>query len=235
MLVVSFVAAPLGSVDVRAEQPATMEKQHWSAEKILPPEPGRKACWRRVYDANHLAAHPQQKVTELTFFLRVSGYDAGGRYVFKNPDHIMYNFAISLKRRGNKRALTTSGDCLGEKTVQCVVDCDSGGVTIDNLPSGDGLSIGLEFDIPAETVKTVVAQLKDKGVVSRGWIGVQIQPVTADIAENLGRYLGGIFVRDFHTEKVVFHQYHQLQTTEPVDSEIITKVRFIHNSFGINT
>ena len=42
------------------------------------------------------------------------------------------------------------------------------------------------FDIPAETVKTVVAQLKDKGMVSRGWIGVQIQPVTSDIAESLG-------------------------------------------------
>jgi hypothetical protein len=35
-------------------------------------------------------------------------------------------------------------------------------------------------------VKSVVAQLKDKGSVSRGWIGVQIQPVTADIAESLG-------------------------------------------------
>jgi serine protease Do len=35
-------------------------------------------------------------------------------------------------------------------------------------------------------VKTVIAQLKDKGTVSRGWIGVQIQPVTADIADSLG-------------------------------------------------
>jgi S1-C subfamily serine protease len=32
----------------------------------------------------------------------------------------------------------------------------------------------------------VVAQLKGKGVVTRGWIGVQIQPVTDDIAESLG-------------------------------------------------
>ena len=30
------------------------------------------------------------------------------------------------------------------------------------------------------------AGLKDKGMVSRGWIGVQIQPVTSDIAEVLG-------------------------------------------------
>jgi serine protease Do len=52
-------------------------------------------------------------------------------------------------------------------------------------PSGGG-NVGIAFAIPAETVKTVVAQLKDKGSVTRGWIGVQIQPVTADIADSLG-------------------------------------------------
>jgi hypothetical protein len=142
MLVVSFGGIVLRA-DVRAEQPAAAQTHHWPAEKILPAEPGRKACWRRVYDAKHLAAHPQQKATELTFFLRVSGYDAGGSYVFKNPDHIYYNFAFSLKRRGNKRVLATGGDCQGEKTADCVVDCDGGGITIDKLPSGDGLSISL--------------------------------------------------------------------------------------------
>ena len=35
-------------------------------------------------------------------------------------------------------------------------------------------------------MKNVVNQLKDKGSVSRGWIGVQIQPVTPDIADSLG-------------------------------------------------
>jgi serine protease Do len=52
--------------------------------------------------------------------------------------------------------------------------------------SPSGGSVGIAFDILAETVKTVVAQLKDKGFVSRGWIGVQIQPVTSEIAESLG-------------------------------------------------
>jgi serine protease Do len=52
--------------------------------------------------------------------------------------------------------------------------------------SPSGGSIGIAFAIPAETVKTVVAQLRDKGTVVRGWVGVQIQPVTADIAESLG-------------------------------------------------
>jgi serine protease Do len=52
--------------------------------------------------------------------------------------------------------------------------------------SPSGGSVGIGFDIPADTVKTVVAQLKDHGSVTRGWIGVQIQAVTADIADSLG-------------------------------------------------
>ena len=52
--------------------------------------------------------------------------------------------------------------------------------------SPSGGSIGIAFAIPAETVKSVVAQLKDKGHVTRGWIGVQIQPVTPEIADSLG-------------------------------------------------
>jgi serine protease Do len=52
--------------------------------------------------------------------------------------------------------------------------------------SPSGGSVGIAFAIPAETVKSVVAQLRDKGSVTRGWIGVQIQPVTPDIADSLG-------------------------------------------------
>jgi serine protease Do len=52
--------------------------------------------------------------------------------------------------------------------------------------SPSGGNVGIAFAIPAETVRTVVAQLKEHGTVSRGWIGVQIQPVTKDIADSLG-------------------------------------------------
>ena len=52
--------------------------------------------------------------------------------------------------------------------------------------SPSGGSVGIAFDIPAETVKSVVAQLRDKGSVTRGWIGVQIQTVTPDIADSMG-------------------------------------------------
>jgi serine protease Do len=52
--------------------------------------------------------------------------------------------------------------------------------------SPSGGSVGIAFAIPADTVKSVVAQLRDKGSVTRGWIGVQIQAVTPDIADSLG-------------------------------------------------
>jgi len=52
--------------------------------------------------------------------------------------------------------------------------------------SPSGGSVGIAFAIPADTVKSVIAQLRDKGSVTRGWIGVQIQTVTPDIADSLG-------------------------------------------------
>ena len=52
--------------------------------------------------------------------------------------------------------------------------------------SPSGGSVGVAFDIPAETVKLVVGQLREKGHVTRGWIGVEIQPVTPAIADAIG-------------------------------------------------
>jgi serine protease Do len=52
--------------------------------------------------------------------------------------------------------------------------------------SPTGGNIGIGFAIPAETVRTVVASLKTHGSVERGWLGVQIQPVTDELALGLG-------------------------------------------------
>jgi serine protease Do len=52
--------------------------------------------------------------------------------------------------------------------------------------SPSGGSVGIGFDIPAQTAKQIVAQLKEHGSVTRGWLGVQIQPVSAGIADSLG-------------------------------------------------
>ncbi|NBN78443.1 Do family serine endopeptidase [Microvirga tunisiensis] len=52
--------------------------------------------------------------------------------------------------------------------------------------SPSGGNVGIAFAIPASTATDVVGDLKETGTVTRGWLGVQIQPVTADIAESLG-------------------------------------------------
>jgi serine protease Do len=52
--------------------------------------------------------------------------------------------------------------------------------------SPNGGSVGIGFAIPSDMVKSVVAQLRDKGSVERGWLGVSIQNLTPDLAEALG-------------------------------------------------
>ncbi|MEH6543778.1 MAG: DegQ family serine endoprotease [Porticoccaceae bacterium] len=49
-----------------------------------------------------------------------------------------------------------------------------------------GGSIGLSFAIPVSVALEVVDQLKDKGRVERGWLGVYIQDVDKDLAKSLG-------------------------------------------------
>jgi len=56
--------------------------------------------------------------------------------------------------------------------------------------SPSGGSIGIGFSIPANLAKNIVAQLRDGGRVRRGWLGVNIQQVTDEIAESL-RLQGG--------------------------------------------
>jgi serine protease Do len=51
--------------------------------------------------------------------------------------------------------------------------------------SRSGGNIGIGFAIPINLAKELIPQLKDKGKVTRGWLGVYIQKVTPDIAESL--------------------------------------------------
>jgi serine protease Do len=52
--------------------------------------------------------------------------------------------------------------------------------------SPTGGNIGIGFAIPSNMAKMVVAELREKGHVDRGWLGVQIQSVTPDLASGLG-------------------------------------------------
>ena len=73
---------------------------------------------------------------------------------------------------------------------------NSGGPTFDlegnvigintAIYSPNGGSVGIGFAIPANRAKPVVDQLKTQGKVARGWLGVQIQPVTSEVARGVG-------------------------------------------------
>ena len=97
---------------------------------------------------------------------------ASGRDIGNGPydDFIQIDAPVNKGNSGGP-AFDTNGEVMGVNTA---------------IYSPSGGSVGIAFSIPANTVKSVVAQLKDKGTVSRGWIGVQIQPVTSDIADSLG-------------------------------------------------
>jgi serine protease Do len=97
---------------------------------------------------------------------------ARGRDIGAGPydDYVQIDAPINKGNSGGP-AFDVSGNVIGVNTA---------------IFSPSGGSVGIGFDIPADTAKLVVAQLKDKGHVTRGWLGVQIQPVTADIADSLG-------------------------------------------------
>jgi serine protease Do len=97
---------------------------------------------------------------------------AMGRDIGNGPydDFIQIDAPVNKGNSGGP-AFDIDGDVIGVNTA---------------IYSPSGGSVGIAFSIPSATVKNVVNQLKEKGSVSRGWIGVQIQPVTSDIADSLG-------------------------------------------------
>ena len=97
---------------------------------------------------------------------------ASGRDIGSGPydDFIQIDAPVNKGNSGGP-AFNMQGEVVGVNTA---------------IYSPSGGSVGIAFSIPASTVRNVIAQLKDKGSVSRGWIGVQIQPVTQDIAESMG-------------------------------------------------
>jgi serine protease Do len=97
---------------------------------------------------------------------------ARGRDIGSGPydDYVQIDAPINKGNSGGP-AFDTDGNVIGVNTA---------------IYSPSGGSVGIGFDIPAATAKLVVAQLKDQGYVTRGWLGVQVQPVTAEIADSLG-------------------------------------------------
>jgi serine protease Do len=97
---------------------------------------------------------------------------ARGRDIGAGPydDFIQIDAAVNRGNSGGP-AFNLSGQVVGINTA---------------IFSPSGGNVGIAFAIPASTAKQVVEGLIKDGSVSRGWLGVEIQPVTKEIAESLG-------------------------------------------------
>jgi serine protease Do len=97
---------------------------------------------------------------------------ARGRDIGSGPydDYIQIDAPVN---RGNSGGPTfnLNGEVVGVNTA---------------IYSPSGGSVGIAFAIPSETVSSVIASLKDGGSVARGYLGVQIQPVSQEIADSMG-------------------------------------------------
>ncbi len=68
------------------------------------------------------------------------------------------------------------------------------GINSQILSNTDG-NIGIGFSIPVNMAKSVMEQLRTKGKVTRSQLGVTVQQVTSDMAQNLGlKHAGGAIV-----------------------------------------
>ena len=97
---------------------------------------------------------------------------ARGRDIGAGPydDFIQIDAAVNRGNSGGP-AFNLNGEVVGINTA---------------IFSPSGGNVGIAFAIPASTAQEVVNDLIKDGTVSRGWLGVEIQPVTKDIADSLG-------------------------------------------------
>jgi serine protease Do len=97
---------------------------------------------------------------------------ANGRDIGNGPydDFLQIDASINKGNSGGP-AFNLNGEVVGVNTA---------------IVSPSGGSVGIGFAIPAAMVKEVVDSLKSSGAVTRGWLGVQIQPVTEELAEGIG-------------------------------------------------
>lgn len=94
------------------------------------------------------------------------GREIGGRY----DDYLQTDVAIN---RGNSGGplFNMDGDVIAVNTA---------------IFSPTGASVGISFSVPSAVARPVVDQLVEFGETRRGWLGVNVQAVTADMASAMG-------------------------------------------------
>jgi serine protease Do len=97
---------------------------------------------------------------------------AKGRFIGEGPyDNFIQTDASINRGNSGGPLLNMNGEAVGINTA---------------IFSPTGGSIGIGFAIPIDMAKEVLPQLKDRGTVTRGWLGVSIQQITPELAKTFG-------------------------------------------------
>ena len=78
-------------------------------DDLIKPELNSAACFTRLYDAAHLQAHPKQKTTAMTVWMKYE--NIGG-----DPPIMALAIALAVKQRGDPAAMYSQGGCDYQKT-----------------------------------------------------------------------------------------------------------------------
>jgi S1-C subfamily serine protease len=96
---------------------------------------------------------------------------AQGRDIGSEPHDYMQVDAAVNRGDGGGPTFNLDGDVIG---------------VISAMYSPSGANVGINFAVPAKTASEVVAQLKSRGYMNRGWLGVKSLDIDKDTAESLG-------------------------------------------------
>lgn len=147
MLAVSLALIPVSSA--RAAEPELTAEVKTAFDTrmftVAPAEKGKTyACFTRRYDARHLAAHPDQKVSAMKLLVTAEWLDEDKVFI--------RNFRLNVKFRNKRDSYDSMGGCShaimeeagGEVRLSCGVDCDGGGIGIAMSKDNDATVVRLE-------------------------------------------------------------------------------------------
>lgn len=109
----------------------------------------------------------------LNHTVTVGVVSAKGRSIGSGPydEYIQTDASINPGNSGGP-LLNINGEVIGMNTA--IISGNSGG------------NVGIGFAIPINMAKSILTELKEKGSVTRGWLGVMIQRITPELAKSFG-------------------------------------------------
>ena len=94
---------------------------------------GGEVCYSRTYSADHLARHPDQRVTRMSLILT--------RGASRSEPA---SFRIFVTVRGDREVWSAGGECRRRGGIVCDVECDGGGFAIGATSTTEALQIALD-------------------------------------------------------------------------------------------